>query len=118
MRTILKRRELGDPSASLAIDIYVHRLQKYIGAYFAILGGLDALLFTAGVGENSSVIRELVTANLSHLGLSIDPVLNRSLATSRQPHDISASGSSVATLVVPTDEETAIARAARSLGQP
>lgn len=118
MRTILKRRELGDPSASLAIDIYVHRLQKYIGAYFAILGGLDALVFTAGVGENSSVIRELVTANLSHLGLSIDLALNRNLAKTREPHDISAPGSAVATLVVPTDEETAIARAARSLGQP
>lgn len=118
MRTILNRRDLGDEAASLAIDVYIHRLQKYIGAYFAVLGGLDALVFTAGVGENSSVIRELVTANLSHLGLSVDPVLNRCTPHSRAPRDVSALGSSVPALVVPTDEETAIARAARSLGLP
>lgn len=118
MRTILKRCELGDQTARLAIDVYVHRLQKYIGAYFAVLGGLDALVFTAGVGENSSVIRELVTANLSHLGLSVDPVLNRSTPHSRASRDVSAPGAPVTTLVVPTDEEIAIARAARSLGLP
>lgn len=54
MRAILNRRDAGDEAAALAIDIYVYRLQKYIGAYFAILGGLDALVFTAGIGENAA----------------------------------------------------------------
>ncbi len=64
MRAILHRRDVGDPAANLAIEIYVHRLQKYIGGYLAILGGLDSLVFTAGIGENAAVIRQLVAQPL------------------------------------------------------
>lgn len=115
MRRILKRRDEGDEAASLAIDIYVHRIQKYIGAYFAILGGLDAVLFTAGVGENSPLIRELVTKPLGHLGIAIDPDRNHARATNREVRDLSAAGAAVRTLVVPTDEELAIAVQAETL---
>jgi len=115
MRRILTRRDEGDEAATLAIDIYVHRMQKYIGAYFAILGGLDAVLFTAGVGENSSLIRELATTSLVHLGIAIDPDLNNAKSVGRDVRDLSAAGATVRTLMVPTDEELAIAVQAAKL---
>ena len=61
---------------ALALDVYVHRLRKYIGAYVAVLGGLDALSFTAGVGENDAVVRAETAAGLEFLGIEIDPVRN------------------------------------------
>lgn len=115
MRTILQRREVGDPAAYLAIEIYVHRLQKYVGAYLAILGGLDALVFTAGVGENSTVIRQLVAEPLAHLGIGIDLQRNTSVRAAGEIIDLTPAAAVVRTLVVPTDEELAIAQQVASL---
>jgi acetate kinase len=99
---------LADPSpaARLAADVYVHRLKRYIGAYAAELGGLDALVFTAGVGENSSVIRARAVDGLGFLGLELDPALNE--ARSDEARVISRGA--VPVLVVPTNEELQIAR--------
>ncbi len=110
MRAILARMDAGDESASLAIAIYVRRLQKMIGSYFAILGGLDALIFTAGVGEHAAEIRRLVTEPLRHLGIALDPAHNQSPELSQGVADISRVGARVRTMVVATDEELAIAR--------
>lgn len=107
MRTVLTRASRGDESAQLAINIYVRKIVKTIGSYYAILGGLDALVFTAGVGEHSAEIRQRICESIGHLGITIDPVLNRS--DGQGINDFSASGSVVKTLVVPTNEELAIA---------
>jgi acetate kinase len=87
--------------------VYVHRLKKYIGAYAAILGGLDALAFTAGVGEHDAVVRAEAVAGLGFLGIEVDP--DRNAAPSAEARVISPDGASVAVLVVPTDEAGAIA---------
>jgi acetate kinase len=64
MREILARRKAGDEAASLAFDVFIHRLVKYVGAYAAILGRLDALIFTGGIGENDAVVREQILRDL------------------------------------------------------
>lgn len=98
----------GDEAAKLAMDIYVHRLVFYIGAYHALLGGLDALTFTAGIGENDQLVRELVVNRLSALGCVLDSDANQGRMS--EPKVISAPASKVAVLVVPTNEELAMAR--------
>jgi len=115
MREIRRRIEEGDESAQLAFDIYIHRLKKYIGAYYAVLGRLDAVAFTAGVGENSPPVREAALAGLEGLGLSVDPVLNEALpgevgGAAEGARLISPEDAPVAVAVVPTDEELEIAR--------
>ena len=107
MRAVLKRRDQGDSAAKLAIDIYVRKLVKTIGGYFAVLGGLDAILFTAGVGEHSHAIRQLVCDALPHLGIQLDATLND--GCSGAICDLATVDSPVRVLVVPTDEELAIA---------
>ncbi|MFC0599433.1 acetate kinase [Streptomyces palmae] len=107
MREIGRRMAEGDPAARLAFDIYVHRLRKYVGAYTAVLGRVDAIAFTAGVGENSAAVREAALRGLDALGIEVDAVSNAIRgATARL---ISASSSRVAVAVVPTDEELEIA---------
>ena len=91
----------------MALDIYCYRLRKYIGAYAAAMGGLDVLVFTAGVGENSSDIRAAVCEGLGFLGIEVDPAANAKAQSVNA--DISAAGSRVRVLVVPTDEERVIA---------
>ncbi|MFF0448520.1 acetate kinase [Streptomyces sp. NPDC004609] len=108
MREIRRRVEEGDERARLAFDIYIHRLRKYIGAYYAVLGRVDALVFTAGVGENAAAVREAAVAGLEELGLALDAGLNAE--RSREARIISAPGARVAVAVVPTDEELEIAR--------
>ncbi|MEU1995872.1 acetate kinase [Nocardia gamkensis] len=103
----------GDEDARLAYDVYIHRLRRYLGAYLIELGGVDAITFTAGVGENSPQVRADALAGLSRFGIEVDPVANT--AESRAARFISPSGTPVAVLVVPTNEELAIARAARQL---
>ncbi|MEU1547221.1 acetate kinase [Nocardia sp. NPDC005745] len=103
----------GDEAARLAYDVYIHRLRRYLGAYLIELGGVDAITFTAGVGENSPQVRADALAGLSRFGIEVDPVAN--IAESRAARLISPSGAPVAVLVVPTNEELAIARAARRL---
>jgi acetate kinase len=76
MREIQRRIDAGDARAKLAFDIYIHRLKKYIGAYYAVLGTVDAVAFTAGVGENAAFVREAAVAGLEQLGLAVDGELN------------------------------------------
>ena len=103
----------GDADARLGLDVYVHRLRKYVGAYVAVLGGLDVLTFTAGVGENDAVVRAAVAAGLDVLGIEVDP--GRNAERSDRPRRISPDGARVDVLVVPTDEEITIARETVSL---
>ncbi|WP_406302970.1 acetate kinase [Streptomyces sp. NBC_00885] len=108
MREIRRRIEGGDERARLAFDIYIHRLKKYIGAYYAVLGRVDAIAFTAGVGENAAPVREAAVAGLEELGLVLDAELNA--ARSDEARIISAPYARVVVAVVPTDEELEIAR--------
>ena len=112
-RELEQRRAAGDHAAQLAFEVYVHRLKHYVGAYLAILGRLDVLTFTAGVGENSATLRAAVVEGLDGLGLAVDPARND--ARSRDPRIISPDGSAVTVAVVPTNEELAIAREAAAL---
>ncbi|MER5752715.1 acetate kinase [Streptomyces sp. NPDC002088] len=107
MREIRRRIDEGDEEARLAFDIYIHRLKKYIGAYFAVLGRVDAIAFTAGVGENAAPVREAAIAGLEGLGPAVDAELNAVRAD--EPRLISPAGARVAVAVVPTDEELEIA---------
>ncbi|MEV6208184.1 acetate kinase [Kitasatospora sp. NPDC051914] len=113
MREVLRRAGEGDEEARLAFDTYVHRLRKYIGAYFAVLGRVDAIAFTAGVGENAAPVREAACAGLSALGIEVDPALNA--VRSGAARVISPALSRVTVAVVPTDEELEIARQAFAL---
>ncbi|MEU6125931.1 acetate kinase [Streptomyces sp. NPDC047123] len=107
MREIRRRVDEGDEQAALAFDIYVHRLKKYIGAYYAVLGRVDAIAFTAGVGENAAPVREAAVAGLEELGLAVDGALNS--VRSDEARLISPEYARVAVAVVPTDEELEIA---------
>lgn len=98
----------GDEKAQLALDVYCHRLLSYIGAFQAVLGRVDALTFTAGVGENDPLVRATVVRRLEQLGFWLDEDANA--GRSREPRIISREGSPVTVLVVPTNEELAMAR--------
>jgi acetate kinase len=107
MREILAASKSGHPRAKLALDIYIHRLQSGIGAMIAVLGGVDALIFTAGVGENSPEVRAAVCENFAFLGLRLD---SRKNAQSSLDADISAPDAAVRTLVIHAQEDWMIAR--------
>jgi acetate kinase len=107
MREIRRRIDEGDEEARLAFDIYIHRIKKYIGAYFAVLGRVDAVAFTAGVGENAAPVREAAIAGLEALGPEVDDALNA--VRGGEPRLISPEAARVAVAVVPTDEELEIA---------
>ncbi|MGW0314809.1 acetate kinase [Streptomyces flavidovirens] len=108
MREIRRRIDEGDQRALLAFEIYIHRLKKYIGAYYAVLGRVDAVVFTAGVGENAAPVRAAAIAGLEELGLAVDADLNAVRTDSARL--ISPEYARVAVAVVPTDEELEIAR--------
>ncbi len=108
MREVQDAMEEGNANAKLAFEMYEYRLRKYIGAYAAAMNGLDALVFTAGVGENSWLLRARTCLNLSYLGVEIDPEAN--LIRSKETRRISTANSRVEVLVVPTNEELVIAR--------
>ncbi|MEU6327840.1 acetate kinase [Streptomyces sp. NPDC047049] len=108
MREIRRRIDEGDERAALAFDIYIHRLKKYIGAYSAVLGRVDAVAFTAGVGENAAPVREAAVAGLEEMGMAVDATLNA--VRSDEPRLISPEYARVAVAVVPTDEELEIAQ--------
>ncbi len=99
--------------AEVALDVYCHRVRKYIGAYLAVLGGADVVTFTAGVGENDPVVRAGILRGLEPLGLAVDP--ERNAVRSPQARVISPDGAAITVLVVPTNEELAIARATVAL---
>jgi acetate kinase len=112
-RELETRRAAGDEAAQLAFEVYVHRLKHYVGAYLALLGRLDVLSFTAGVGENNPALRAAVTDELDGLGIVVDEA--RNTEPSKLARVISPDGSPVQVAVIPTNEELAIAREAAAL---
>ncbi|ANJ26236.1 acetate/propionate family kinase [Agromyces aureus] len=110
MRDLEAAREAGDEASVIAFDVYTHRLRSYIGAYAAQLGRVDAIVFTAGVGENSATVRAAALAGLDWFGVEVDDERNRS--RERGARRISTDASRTAVLVVPTNEELEIARQA------
>jgi acetate kinase len=112
-RELGQRRSAGDEAAQLAFEVYVHRLKHYVGAYLALLGGLDVLSFTAGVGENSPGLRAAVVDGLDGLGFLVDPELNG--VRSKVARVISPDRAPITIAVVPTNEELAIARETAAL---
>jgi acetate kinase len=108
MREVTEAMNEGDAKAQLAFDMYVYRLKKYIGAYAAAMNGLDVLVFTAGVGENSTALRKAVCDGITFMGVELDDSLNE--VRSKEVREISKPSSKVKVLVVPTNEELLIAR--------
>lgn len=113
-RDIQTAAESGDVRARLAIDVFVHRIRKYVGAYAAVLGGADALVFTGGIGENSALVREKVTEGLTYMGIALDDDANQKLRAADHGGivEVSERRSPTKVLVVRTDEERMIAREA------
>lgn len=113
MREIIDGMEKGDKNCKLAYEMYEYRVRKQIGAYVAGMNGVDAIVFTAGVGENSSVLRQTILEQLTWLGVDVDPELNK--IRSGEPRIISTEGSKVKVMVIPTNEELVIARDTHSI---
>ncbi|WP_376783455.1 acetate/propionate family kinase, partial [Miniimonas arenae] len=108
MRELHALRASGDADAELTLAVYAQRLKKYIGSYLAELGGLDVVVFTAGIGENDDVVRARALEGLEHLGIELDP--ERNAGRVKEPTVISREGSPVTVAVVPTNEELEITR--------
>ncbi len=108
MREVIEKKNAGDERAKIALEVYCYRIKKYIGAYFAALGSLDALIFTAGIGENSPEIRALCCDGLAGLGIEIDH--GKNYAAGDGIREISILKAAVKVLVVPTNEELKIAQ--------
>lgn len=111
MREVLARRAAGDPAAALAFDVYCRRVTEYVGAYYALLGRVDAVTFTAGVGEHAATVRAAALAGLGRLGIAVDPARNEGTGD----RVISPDGAEVAVCVIATDEEREIARETRAV---
>ncbi|CAM3460064.1 acetate kinase [Campylobacter upsaliensis] len=112
-RDVVSEIQNGNNLARLALDMYCYRLAKYIGSYFAILPHTDALIFTAGVGENASLVRQKTCERLKHLGFELDDSLNESDKDGER--EISKANSKVKIFVIPTDEELEIAKITEEL---
>jgi len=108
MRVILHRAEQNEPLAVLALAMFCYRIKKYIGAYYAILGHLSALVFTGGIGFHAASVRSQILQGMAHLGLVLDEIANST--TNENNQDISAADSRSRILVVNADEEREIAR--------
>lgn len=116
VRNVLSAMEKGNPRAAAAIKVFVYQIRKYLGAYTAAMNGLDAIVFTGGIGEKSSLIRKMVcngNRGLDTLGIHLDPGKNESVG--KAACEIQASDSRVSILVIPTDEEKEIARQTAAL---
>ncbi len=111
MREVLGRRDAGDRGAGLALAVYCRRIKEYVGGYYALMGRLDAIAFTAGVGERAAAVRAESLAGMSRLGIEIDTERNEQV----EEGIISPDGAPVAVFVVPTDEELEIATQARGV---
>lgn len=111
-RDVERAADAGDVRARLAIEVFTHRVRKYIGAYTALLGGIDALVFTGGIGENSARLRAAVCEGLTFMGVSIDPARNEDPAAQAVSgvSDIATARAPTRVLVLATDEERMIAR--------
>lgn len=111
MREVLEAAEAGDMRCKMAVSIFCYRVKKYIGSYIAALGGLDALIFTGGIGENSPEIRARICQGLEVFGIVVSDEINRKTVAMRgQIADISETDAKIRILVVPADEERMIAR--------
>ena len=113
MRDVHEARAAGDEMAQLAFDMFIYRIQKYLGSYYAVLGRVDALVFTAGIGENDDLTRAAVCRGLEHMGFKLDAAANA--ARSQSTRLISTPDSPTAIYVVPTDEELEIAQLTQNL---
>ncbi|MGC4781397.1 acetate kinase [Micromonospora zamorensis] len=111
MREVLQRRAAGDRAAELAFDVYCRRITGYVGAYYALLGHVDAITFTAGVGEHAAPVRAAALAGLDRLGIAVDDVRNGG----EGDRVISPAGAEVSVCVIRTDEEREIARQTRDV---
>lgn len=113
-RDLTKAASEGNERAKLALDVFSYDVKKYIGSYIAALGGLDCLVFTAGIGENTSQVRKAVCENMEYFGIAIDEDKNEQ-KNDGSIHDITAAGAKVKVLVIPTNEELVIARETKEL---
>jgi acetate kinase len=113
MRELLAAEKKGDERAKLAIDLFCYRLRKYLGSYVAALGGVDAIAFAGGIGENAPAVRERTLAGLDALGLKLDAQRNQD--AQGKEAEISPEGAKVRIFVVPTNEELMIARDAAAI---
>jgi acetate kinase len=107
MRKLLELREQGHDRARTAVEVFCYRVRKYIGSYNAVLGRVDGLVFTGGIGENAPVIRELSCESLEHMGYELDRAINQSTVGTRAR--ISGESSPKEVWVIPTNEELLIA---------
>ena len=107
-RDVTRAADKGDPRAQLTVDMLSYQIKKFVGSYAAAMGGIDAVVFTGGIGENDHHVRKRVCAGMAFLGLNIDEVINRESQGREQ--NISAPHSRVETWVIPTNEELLIAR--------
>jgi acetate kinase len=112
MREVMRAMQDRNERAQLAFDVYAHRLVREVGAMLAVLGGMDALIFTGGVGENVPQLREIVCEQLAFLGLKLDTVKNKQPVLDA---DVAEGGSGVRMLVIRAEEEWEIARECRRL---
>ncbi|MCX7835994.1 MAG: acetate kinase [bacterium] len=108
MRDILNEIRNGNERANLALNVFCYRIRKYLGAYWTVLGSLDAVVFTGGIGENAAEVRKRVLQNLEQMGIVLNYVANENLPNTER--DISDESSKVRVLVIPTNEELVIAR--------
>ena len=116
MREVLRRRDAGDEQAELALEVYVHRLRTGIAAMAAALGGLDALVFTGGVGERSAPVRDEACLGLGFLGVDLDPAANA--AATGDAEVTAAGGAGVRVLVITAREDVEIAHQVRNVLGP
>tara|TARA_R110001583_G_scaffold36549_13_gene120426 strand:- start:407 stop:1138 length:732 start_codon:yes stop_codon:yes gene_type:complete len=115
LRDIEAKAKTGNKECILALEMNAYRIKKYIGAYAAAMNGLDAVVFTAGIGENSSTLRNLVCTDMDYLGITLDPAKNESKSSNIR--EIGSTNAQVKILVVPTNEELEIAKQAFVLSQ-
>lgn len=113
MRTIVKAVAAGNKKAKLAFEMLCYSIKKYIGSYFGVLNGVDGLVFTAGIGENSPSVREKICENLSSLGIELD--LNKNNEPGNNERFVSTPNSKVKVMIIPTNEELMIAREAKKV---
>ncbi|MFB0911208.1 MAG: acetate kinase, partial [Flavobacterium sp.] len=107
LREIELQAEEGNASCQLALDMNAYRIKKIIGSYTAVMNGLDAIIFTAGIGENSSYIRKLVCTDMEYFGIELDEAKNE--IKSKEIREINTSNSKTKIMVIPTNEEMEIA---------
>ena len=106
-RDVETKYQEGEEKAVLAMNMYVHSILRFIGSYIAVLGGVDAIVFTAGVGENGSILRQMIMEKLGYLGIHLNVENNKKRG---ETIEISTSDSKVRVFVIPTNEELMIAQ--------